>query len=196
MEYDDECGIESALNEFEWNEITKLDILEIISVADIRSTKKNSFEFVDELIDLDPERVEKFLSQLSKSKYAECFAKQCVKFNGAEFLKEARKAKTAAGKSSENNAEHTDKTSGTAQYRKDKPGKNVEISHTIIISHLLALKNYARTHSSFQKMWKTDSELSLINVFGNYMVGKFFSEILTEKFVKKFLKFKNSGNVL
>ena len=196
MEYDDECGIESALNEFEWNEITKLDILEIISAADIRSTKKNSFEFVDELIDLDPERVEKFLSQLSKSEYAKCFAKQCVKFNGAEFLKEARKAKTAAGKPSENDAERAGKTSGDQRDGKDKPRKNVEISRTIIISHLLALKNYARTHSAFQKMWKADNELSLINVFGNYMVGKFFSEILTEKFMKKFLKFKNSRNAL
>lgn len=185
LDHNDELDTAGKLNGFDWNDLDDLDIQEIIAASDIRSTKKNNVEFVNELIDDNPELVEEFLNQLKGSAYAKEFMKQSVPFDAAKFRNEIKKAK---------DKRLADNVAGSGQPGEKKQkenSENTDLSKSVIIGHLMKLKDHAKKNPVvFPKLWRIeDNRCSfLTKIFGNPIVGKFFSKTLTERTMKKIAK--------
>lgn len=184
MEYDDECGIESALNEFEWNEITELDIQEIRSVADNKSTKKNNVELTDSMVDNNADFVEKVMCALTDTGFFKEFTGNVWNFNKDEYRSEIRRMKAEK-------VEKNKKTEKAVEDKDEKRGQKYDVVKTVkmlINEWLLMLNRYIKAHrSEFTDSW-ADTAIRvhiLTKIFGNPILGKFFSIMLTDDVMKK-----------
>ena len=184
LEYDDECAFEGKLNEFEWNEMTELDIKEIILAAEIKSTKNNNIELTDVMLDDNADLVEKVMCALTGTGFFKEFTGNVWNFNKDEYRSEIRRMKAEK-------AEKNKKTEKAAEDKDEKRGQKHDVIKTVemlINEWLLMLNRYIKAHrSEFTNSW-ADTAVRvhiLTKIFGNPILGKFFSIILTDDVMKK-----------
>lgn len=184
LEYDDECAFEGKLNEFEWNEMTELDIKEIILAVEIKSTKNNNIELTDVMLDDNADLVEKVMCALTGTGFFKEFTGNVWNFNKDEYRSEIRRMKAEK-------AEKNKKTEKAAEDKDEKHGQKHDVIKTVemlINEWLLMLNRYIKAHrSEFTNSW-ADTAVRvhiLTKIFGNPILGKFFSIILTDDVMKK-----------
>lgn len=182
LEYDDECAFEGMLNEFEWNEMDELEIQEIISAADIKSTRKNNVELTNGLLDTDIDTVEKIIHVLNASGYFKEFSGKVSNLGencGRPKTESAKHEKTEFVSMQDNAEKH------------EKKRIDDETVKTMINDWLMRLNRYIKAHrSEFLGSWTNtvDRVRILTKVLGNPVIAKLFSAILTDNAMKKLFR--------
>lgn len=177
------------LTEFKWNDFDAIDIEEIMRAADLKFSNRKRAEFVDNFMEENAELVQLFMDALKESGYAEVFgginAKEVDKCDVTKIAEEVKAQKEKRAQTHLN---------GEAESKRDMKAERREAPHVtltkdVIIEMIITIQQYARTHKKLFSMMKSKNALQQLfgAMFGSDVIGMFFSRILPESFIDKFV---------
>lgn len=187
LEHNAENDAVTSLNDFKWSDIDAIDIEEILNAADLKFMKKKRIEFVDEFVEQNPDIVAELVDIMKTSGYDELLgcklADSIKRCDASKIADEVKKLKDEHAKPALKDATRYEHK----QQDVEQETQHVILTKDAIISMLITIQQYARTHKSTFKTMKDTLGLehSLKHILGNDIIGSIFMKMMPSWFISK-----------